>query len=57
MRRIVKLRRQGTSLVITIPIELLRELEWREGNDVLLETKPTIESHFKTPKILVVEKA
>lgn len=57
MRKIVRLRRQGTSLVITIPIELLKELEWQEGDDVLLETKPTSESHFKTPKILIVEKA
>jgi antitoxin component of MazEF toxin-antitoxin module len=57
MRKIVKLRKTGNSLAITIPKEMVDELEWTEGNSVFLETKPSKESYFKGPKVLNIEKA
>ncbi len=57
MKKIVKLRKAGNSLIITIPKELADDLRWRENDQILLdseEQKP--ETHFPGPKILKVGK-
>jgi len=38
-RVIVKLRRSGNSTVITIPKEVMKSLNWKDGDYVSLETK------------------
>jgi putative addiction module antidote len=35
----VKLRKQGNSLVITIPKEMIETLGWNEGNELYLEVQ------------------
>lgn len=57
MKKIHKLRKTGNSLAVTIPKEMVEELNWRVGDSVLLETKEPKETYFKSPKILVIEKA
>lgn len=32
--KVVRLRQVGTSVVITVPVKLLEELEWAEGDQV-----------------------
>jgi bifunctional DNA-binding transcriptional regulator/antitoxin component of YhaV-PrlF toxin-antitoxin module len=57
MKKIVKLRKAGNSLIITIPKELADDLKWRENDQILLdseEQKP--ETYFRGPKILKVGK-
>ena len=57
MKKIVKLRRQGSSLVITIPKDLIDDLKWKEDTDILLESQDlTPDSIFKGSKILKVGK-
>jgi antitoxin component of MazEF toxin-antitoxin module len=57
MRKTVKLRKTGNSMAITLPKEIAEDLQWHVGDTVFLETKTAKESYFKSPKILVVEKA
>jgi hypothetical protein len=53
MKKIVKLRRQGSSLIITIPKDLIDDLKWKEDTDILLESQElTPDSIFKGSKIL-----
>ncbi len=56
MKKIVKLRKQGNSLIITIPKEQLDILKWNENDYVLLETKDAEKSYFGSTKTLNVEK-
>ena len=39
LKSFVKLRKQGNSLVVTIPKRLLEALGWKEGDYVLVEVK------------------
>lgn len=53
MRKLVKLRKQGSSLIVTIPKELVDDLKWKEDDDIILESEPQkIETYFRGPKIL-----
>lgn len=53
MRKLVKLRKQGSSLIITIPKELVDDLKWKEDDDIILESEPLkIETYFRGSKIL-----
>jgi bifunctional DNA-binding transcriptional regulator/antitoxin component of YhaV-PrlF toxin-antitoxin module len=56
MKKVVKLRKQGHSWIITIPVELVEDLKWKEGDQVLLETETEVPSYFRGPKILRVGK-
>ncbi len=53
MRKLVKLRKQGSSLIITIPKDIADDLKWKEGDDIILESEALkIETYFKGTKIL-----
>lgn len=40
MKKILKLRKQGNSLIITVPVELREELKWKCGDQVFVEVVP-----------------
>jgi antitoxin component of MazEF toxin-antitoxin module len=49
----VKLRKQGSSLILTIPKELVDELKWKENDDIILESElQKTETYFRGQKIL-----
>ena len=53
MKRIVKLRKQGNSLTITVPKDLVADLKWKENDEILLESETqTLDSMFRGPKSL-----
>lgn len=53
MRKMVKLRKQGSSLILTIPKELVDELKWKENDDIILESElQKTETYFRGQKIL-----
>ncbi len=53
MKKIVKLRKQGNSLTITIPKDMLSDLKWNENDYIMLESEVQIpDSMFKGPKFL-----
>ncbi len=53
MKKIVKLRKQGNCLVITIPRDLLDDLKWTENDQILVESQlQGSDSMFKGPKFL-----
>ncbi|MGD6808185.1 MAG: AbrB/MazE/SpoVT family DNA-binding domain-containing protein [Candidatus Bathyarchaeia archaeon] len=53
MKKIVKLRKQGNCLVITIPRDLLEDLKWAENDQILIESQPqNADSMFKGPKFI-----
>jgi antitoxin component of MazEF toxin-antitoxin module len=57
LKKIVKLRRQGNSLIVTIPKDLVADLKWKENEYMMLESEiqdPT--SIFRGPKMLKVGK-
>lgn len=61
MKRIVKIRKAGNSLIITIPRDLLDDLGWKEDDNVFLESEPQVEGSyltgfFKGQKILKIGK-
>ena len=58
MKKIVKLRKQGNSLVITISKEIIDVLKWDENDYVFVETKEAKnkESYFGSQKILHIER-
>ncbi len=57
MKKIVKLRKQGNCLVITIPRDLLDDLKWTENDQILIESQlQSSDSMFKGPKFLKVGK-
>lgn len=56
-KKIVKLRRQGNSLVVTIPKELIEYLNWKENEYVLVEAKESSENlRFGGEKMLKIER-
>jgi antitoxin component of MazEF toxin-antitoxin module len=53
VKRIVKFRKIGNSLMITIPRDLAEDLKWKENDDLLLESEPLEkETIFRGPKML-----
>ena len=57
MKKIVKLRKQGNSLTITIPKDLAADLKWKEEDFIMLDSVPQApDAKFKGPKALKAEK-
>jgi antitoxin component of MazEF toxin-antitoxin module len=57
VKKIVKLRKQGNCLVITIPRDLIDDLKWAENDQILIESQlQNSDSIFKGPKFLKVGK-
>ena len=53
MRAVVKVRKGGNSLAITLTKDLVDDLKWKEGDEILLESEPTNPgSIFSGPKQL-----
>ena len=53
MKKIVKLRKQGNSLTITIPKDMITDLKWNENDYIFLETEVQApQSMLKGPKFL-----
>ena len=57
MKKIVKLRKQGNSLTITVPKDLASDLKWNEEDYILLESiAQTPDSMLRGPKYLKAAK-
>lgn len=57
MKKIVKLRKSGNSLAISIPKEMAQALRWKEGDYILLEIKMKEKTAYETiPNYLIASK-
>ncbi len=52
VKKIVKLRKQGNCLVITIPRDLLDDLKWMKNDQILIESLQNSDSILKGPRCL-----
>lgn len=53
MKDVRKLRKQGNSLMLTISKELVEDLNWKEGDRIMLESETqSKDSYLIGPKIL-----
>jgi antitoxin component of MazEF toxin-antitoxin module len=56
VKKIVKLRKSGNSLIVTIPKDIADLLKWKEEDYVLVEIQEVKESHFGGKRIVHIER-